>query len=723
LRNPAVAVDRTGAVYVADFSNHRVQKFSSSGAFLQKWGTEGAGDGQFSLPVDIAVDGDNNLYVAEYGNSRIQKFASNGLFLAKWGSAGTGAGQFNGIGGVAIDQSGNVYVTDSRQDRVQKFSNSGLYLTEWRFSRPDDGRTPYLMDIAIDANDNIYVADYFNHLVRKFDRNGAFLLQWGTRGVNDGQFRYPIGVEVDSANNIYVADFMQDRIQKFDSNGRFLAKWGVTGVGDGQFFHPWGAAVTLTGDVYVADTWNNRIQKFTYPTWATPTPTATGPTATPTATPTGATATPTVTPTPTPTATMVGINPPSNLQATTVSNSQIQLSWQDNSSNEGVFILERCLGANCSAFQAVVYIGQNTTLYLDRDLTAGTTYCYRVKAQSIAGEQSTPSNSACATTVSLGLAAPSGLVATAVSHNRINLTWTDNATAERGFRIERCQGSDCTSFALIFTTGANSRSYNNTGLPSNTTYCYRVVAFNGSNTSPYSNTVCSTTGLMPPTSLTATRILATEVNLHWVETVTNETGFKLQRCIGATCTDFTQLVLLPPNVVGYHDTGLSANTTYRYRIAAYNLNGDSAYSTIRNVTTAASTVTAQDEPLTAAEAGLTELLSLALQPQAQLPLTQQIICSGATQANSVELVVGETHIPMVQSLTQPDLYQVILLIDERFAVGRTYSLTFRWHCLEETSPTEVHLGLLQVVDAQSQALPQRSYLPVVVNAAGRNETE
>ena len=55
--------------------NYRIQKFSSSGVFLAKWGTEGSGDGQFKDPRGIAVDGSGNVYVADYSNNRIQKFA------------------------------------------------------------------------------------------------------------------------------------------------------------------------------------------------------------------------------------------------------------------------------------------------------------------------------------------------------------------------------------------------------------------------------------------------------------------------------------------------------------------------------------------------------------------------------------------------------------------------------------------------------------------------
>ncbi|MBF0537156.1 MAG: DUF1566 domain-containing protein [Nitrospirae bacterium] len=61
--------------YVADPANNRIQKFSSSGAFITKWGSSGSGDGQFNSPYGVAVDTSGNVYVADNGNNRIQKFA------------------------------------------------------------------------------------------------------------------------------------------------------------------------------------------------------------------------------------------------------------------------------------------------------------------------------------------------------------------------------------------------------------------------------------------------------------------------------------------------------------------------------------------------------------------------------------------------------------------------------------------------------------------------
>ncbi|MEN9933877.1 MAG: hypothetical protein RLZZ387_456 [Chloroflexota bacterium] len=90
-------------------------------------------------------------------------------------------------------------------------------------------------------------------------------------------------------------------------------------------------------------------------------------------------------------------------------------------------------------------------------------------------------------------AAPTNLAATAVSRSQINLTWTDTATNETGFTIERCRGATCTKFAQVATVGANVTSFSNTGLAKNTAYRYRVRATNGGGASAYSNIATATT--------------------------------------------------------------------------------------------------------------------------------------------------------------------------------------------------------------------------------------
>ncbi len=91
--------------------------------------------------------------------------------------------------------------------------------------------------------------------------------------------------------------------------------------------------------------------------------------------------------------------------------------------------------------------------------------------------------------------APSNLTAAAVSSDQINLNWFDHADNESGFRIERRTTGD---FSLLGSTPANTTSYMDIGLNYETTYTYRVYAYNAAGNSVYCNEALSTTHSPPP---------------------------------------------------------------------------------------------------------------------------------------------------------------------------------------------------------------------------------
>jgi carboxypeptidase T len=280
---------------------------------------------------------------------------------------------------------------------------------------------------------------------------------------------------------------------------------------------------------------------------------------------------------------------PANLAAAAVSSSQINLTWGDSDTEAG-YKIERCTGAGCSDFMQVAAVGANVTSYANSGLTASTSYSYRVRATNAVGD-SAYSNEVSAATLAAPTvpAAPTGLTATAVSASQISLTWADSDT-ETGFKIERCTGVNCTDFAQIATVGANVASYANSGLSASTSYSYRVRAYNTAGDSGYSNEASAVTQAAPaipaaPSSLTAAAASKSQINLAWTDNASNEAGFRIYRCKGATCTNFALIATLGANVTSYANTKLTANATYRYRVLAYNASGNSAYSNIAAATT------------------------------------------------------------------------------------------------------------------------------------------
>lgn len=89
--------------------------------------------------------------------------------------------------------------------------------------------------------------------------------------------------------------------------------------------------------------------------------------------------------------------------------------------------------------------------------------------------------------------APNQLAASSVSRSQIRLTWTDNSSNETGFRIERCRGTGCTNFTEIAVVASNTAQFLDSGLARNTSYTYRIRAFNDAGNSAFSNTATANT--------------------------------------------------------------------------------------------------------------------------------------------------------------------------------------------------------------------------------------
>ena len=181
---------------------------------------------------------------------------------------------------------------------------------------------------------------------------------------------------------------------------------------------------------------------------------------------------------------------PSALSATALSETEIDLSWQDNANDETGFEIERSLDA--ATWSTIATPGVDTTAYSDSGLASGTTYYYRVRAVNGAGA-SGYSNQASATTDTPPMppAAPNNLQAMAISDSEINLTWQDNSSDEDSFEIER--SLDAATWSTIATLGDNTTAYSDSGLAAVTTYYYRVRATNGVGPSGYSNQASDTT--------------------------------------------------------------------------------------------------------------------------------------------------------------------------------------------------------------------------------------
>lgn len=188
---------------------------------------------------------------------------------------------------------------------------------------------------------------------------------------------------------------------------------------------------------------------------------------------------------------------PTGLIASVASNTQINIAWKDNATNETGYRIQRATNSAFSTGLTTINLAANTKYYANTGLSAGTTYYYRVYALNGA-TLSAASNVVSKTTTgapggtgSAPLAA-SGLIAAAKTSSRIDLAWKDNSTNETGFRIERATSASG-AWTAIMTVGANVTYVQTTGLASNTTYYYRIVALNGASAASPSNVASAKT--------------------------------------------------------------------------------------------------------------------------------------------------------------------------------------------------------------------------------------
>ena len=293
---------------------------------------------------------------------------------------------------------------------------------------------------------------------------------------------------------------------------------------------------------------------------------------------------------------------PSNLMATPASSSQINLTWTA-ATGQTAYAVDRTTDGGATWTPIAT---PTVTNYADTGLSAGTTYTYRVRATNAAGSSAASGKAQATTTAAPTVPRPpASLTATVASATSINLTWTA-ATGQTAYAVDRSTDGGAT-WATVATP--TTTTYGDAGLTAGMTYTYQVRATNAVGSSAASNTATATTAAAPavptaPSSLTATAASATQVNLTWAA-ATGQIAYAVDRSTdgGATWT-----IVGTPTTTSYGDAGLTAGTTYTYRVRATNAVGSSAASnTATATTTAAPTVPTAPSSLTATAASATQV--------------------------------------------------------------------------------------------------------------------
>ena len=303
------------------------------------------------------------------------------------------------------------------------------------------------------------------------------------------------------------------------------------------------------------------------------------------------------------------VNAPSGATAVAASWNQIDVAWQDNSSNESGFEVHRSTTGANGTFTVLATTGAGAAGYSNGGLSGTTQYCYQVRALKTTGNHKSYSgfsDVACATTPASPVpVAPSEAHAIPRGGAWITVKWNDNSPDETAFRVERALAS-AGPWSSLTTMGANTTAVNDFGFAAEEqTICYRVFATNSYGDSPASNVFCTAVPATP-TNLAVTARSDNSVDLAWMDNSAVEDGYQVWRGGGVF---WAVVATLPPNTTAYHDPGLVPDATYSYRV---NATRDSGYSAPSNDVQVVLATTAPAPPA-----------SLAVQPQSSSSVSSQ----------------------------------------------------------------------------------------------------
>jgi sugar lactone lactonase YvrE len=274
-----VAVAPDGRVWAADASG-RFFIFDEGGAFLETWGSEGSGTGQFRFVVDTGAVNwksgvnaeilflpDGSFYVRDWGNNRVQRFSVARRFLGAF-SSGDGSGA--SPTGIALRNGNELLVSFAGRNDLQRFALDGTYKGSLVLDLVDAGLVQNSSGVAVDAAGTIYVASKFEGQggvrprgrILAFDPKGA---SRGIFGVQDAGFSglsFDFALRAGADGRLYAADEWNQRVIVFGADRKPLLVFGEAGSGPGRFNRASALAVGPKGELYVADLLNRRVQKF-----------------------------------------------------------------------------------------------------------------------------------------------------------------------------------------------------------------------------------------------------------------------------------------------------------------------------------------------------------------------------------------------------------------------------------------------------------------------------
>ncbi|OPJ60225.1 GH25 family lysozyme [Clostridium oryzae] len=282
------------------------------------------------------------------------------------------------------------------------------------------------------------------------------------------------------------------------------------------------------------------------------------------------------------------LSTPTSVKAAVSSYNSVTVSWGGVSGANGYKLYR----ATSSKGSYALISTTTSKSYKNTGLTTGTSYYYKVKAYRNVDSSKVYSSYSSVVSSKPSLSTPTSVKATVSSYNSVTVSWGE-VTGASGYEIYRTSSSSGT-YTLVSTT--TSKSYSDIGLSTGTSYYYKVRAYvdteNSKVYSSYSSVINTKPALPVPSVEASVSASHDDIDLSW-NAISEVNGYEVYR---ASSSSGTYTLISDTSSTSYSDIGLTAGTTYYYKVRAYINTGDnklySSYSTVVSRTVSAINVTA-----------------------------------------------------------------------------------------------------------------------------------
>ncbi|CAF1116879.1 unnamed protein product [Rotaria sordida] len=284
-----IYIDIYGTLYVADCTNHRIQRFpygSRQGTTVAGIsGSPGSSYSELYYPTSIYVDPSNTMYILDWTYCRVLKWLLGdplGFVVAGGHGCGGSLTQIDNSYGMFVDNQSNIYISEYRNHRVVKWiptnTTSGILVAGGYGIGSTPEKLNYPWGVYVDSGQGVYVVDRSNHRVQFWASgvvSGVTVAGMnGNAGPWSYQFSSPTAITFDPDGYMYVLDTGNNRVQQWWPG----AAYGKT-VMSASLNSAYGLQFDRSGNMIICDTSNHRIVSFSMTCPASTTTTTAPPTA------------------------------------------------------------------------------------------------------------------------------------------------------------------------------------------------------------------------------------------------------------------------------------------------------------------------------------------------------------------------------------------------------------------------------------------------------------